>query len=572
MSGPTISHLLRFSILAVLLAGAMPGWTIGAGSTCDRDALDAAKQEFLNLRDLHRAAPEYVTAAELRFASEQYIAASEQCYRSLHGTNRMDGIIIDEGGLWAGGITPRHNLNGRKWGAGSPFAGGANVAGPRLPGGQRSYSYMANGVSIGNDAGTGASCAPGCINTSIFSFGFTDSGGDTEQARCLQREIGDAFAAWSAVADITFVPTADNGAPFDAAGATGDIRIGFHPIDGAFGVLAHAFFPPPNGTSQAGDIHFDVAEPWACSNEIGSLDFGIVALHEIGHSIGLNHEVSGQTAVMNASYNSALNFGPAADDIIGAANIYGGSPLGGHTFFGNVGIGTDTPASALQVRRDDGTAQVRVTEASGTTAQRTLFALQNNGGPIFDITDTNSSTTWSFLLNSVGGFGFNLLGTGGFEFTITSAGRVLIGPGSNTVFDLSPTGNLNISGNLTANGIFYPSDRALKENIVELDGGDMLDRLMDLPVYRWNYRSDPRDIPRIGPMAQDFYSLFGVGKDERHLNPLDVAGVSLTAVQGLRKQVSEQEEELARQRDEIESLKAQLAELSRALQTGGGRK
>ncbi|KAB0796565.1 hypothetical protein PPYR_10626 [Photinus pyralis] len=74
----------------------------------------------------------------------------------------------------------------------------------------------------------------------------------------------------------------------------GDHGCGY-PFDGPNGVLAHAFFP------QHGDIHFDNDEKWNLGG-VNGYDFFSVALHELGHSLGLEHS-SVKEAVMYPTYS-----------------------------------------------------------------------------------------------------------------------------------------------------------------------------------------------------------------------------------------------------------------------------
>ena len=140
----------------------------------------------------------------------------------------------------------------------------------------------------------------------------------------FKAEIIAAFAQWSAVADITFVEVPDSGTAFNAAGATGDIRIGAHTFDGPGGSSAHAYFPPVQGTSAASDIHFDLADSWKIGFGGTGFDIQQVAAHEIGHAIGLGHSpVPG--SLMNTIYTETFS-GVQADDIAGAIAIYGAAP------------------------------------------------------------------------------------------------------------------------------------------------------------------------------------------------------------------------------------------------------
>lgn len=138
-------------------------------------------------------------------------------------------------------------------------------------------------------------------------------------------EIEAAFDAWSSVANITFVEVSDDGSIFDWSGDFGDIRLGGHSFDGAGGTLAHAYFPPENGNTAAGDIHFDTDEDWKIGFGGPGFDIFQVAAHEIGHAIGLAHsDVPG--SLMNPFYTEDF-LGLQADDIAGAQYLYGPSPV-----------------------------------------------------------------------------------------------------------------------------------------------------------------------------------------------------------------------------------------------------
>ncbi len=74
----------------------------------------------------------------------------------------------------------------------------------------------------------------------------------------------------------------------------------------------------------------------------------------------------------------------------------------------------------------------------------------------------------------------------------------------------------------------------------------MLERVRDLPISTWNYTADDSAVRHVGPMAQDFAALFGVGADDRHIHPLDGQGVALAAIQGLLAQIDELQADNAR--------------------------
>jgi len=217
-----------------------------------------------------------------------------------------------------------------------PGVGTARFGGNPAPGGA-TWSVMAAGVvdSVLDDhfpAGGG--------NTATTALTGLYAGGVDEITT-----IGLALDKWAAVSLFTNLGmVADGGGFFGdpaAAGAVGDIRVGAVFIDGGVGknVLAHAFGPGTPvqfGTNNGGDAHFDDGNVWSDGGSGGTIDFYTVALHELGHSLGLGHSAfSG--SVMYPSYSGALRT-LTADDIAGIQAIYG-VPVPGAVLLGILGLG-----------------------------------------------------------------------------------------------------------------------------------------------------------------------------------------------------------------------------------------
>jgi hypothetical protein len=126
-----------------------------------------------------------------------------------------------------------------------------------------------------------------------------------------------AFADWSAHANITFVQAAS------PAGA--DIRFGNAAIDGLDTILGQTRYAYVGSRFTSAEITFDSGEGWhAASGGVVSnhnVSFFLVALHEIGHALGLGH-YGAEAAVMNP-YSSKAVTDLTASDISGIQALYG---------------------------------------------------------------------------------------------------------------------------------------------------------------------------------------------------------------------------------------------------------
>lgn len=94
------------------------------------------------------------------------------------------------------------------------------------------------------------------------------------------------------------------------------------PFYGVGGYVAFAYYPYRHLGLLAGDLHLDLAEPWALESGAGRLDIETVALHEIGHCLGLGHCFL-QGSTMWPTYKRTQH-GLASEDRNELARVYEG--------------------------------------------------------------------------------------------------------------------------------------------------------------------------------------------------------------------------------------------------------
>jgi Chaperone of endosialidase len=222
-----------------------------------------------------------------------------------------------------------------------------------------------------------------------------------------------------------------------------------------------------------------------------------------------------------------------------------------------VGLGTNAPESRLHVYGADET-------ANGTQA---AIQITNE--------DSTNDKDWWLRVGATGtntpDGGFSLGDDDAYWFVITSNGNVGIGLNVK-----NPTEALQMADGAYENGGVWTnaSDRNLKENFAAIDNAQLLSKIDSMAIESWNYKAEGKAVRHLGPVAQDFYSAFGLGQDDKHISTVDEGGVALAAVQELYRMVLKSKTDVAnltqanQEKDvQIENLKAEVNQLHQLQQT-----
>jgi hypothetical protein len=99
-------------------------------------------------------------------------------------------------------------------------------------------------------------------------------------------------------------------------------------------------------------------------------------------------------------------------------------------------------------------------------------------------------------------------------------------------------------------------NRNIKENFEKINLEELLTRIKNIPVTKWNYKSGDPTIKYIGPVAQDFYAAFQLGgTDSLGINSINIDGVNMAGVQALINRTDELKSNQVKLSEDMEILK-----------------
>lgn len=288
-------------------------------------------------------------------------------------------------------------------------------------------------------------------------------------------------------------------------------------------------------------------------------DNGFVGINDRAPGYELQVEGTVRSSQFRADFGSAANpsyrFGDFSE-VTGFASpgpnsvamVTDGTERMRMTSAGNAGFGTSAPTAPLHVVRSDDTFEMLFLEQINPGPQdRNMIQLNNNGGIRFQFDNDSIGTQWRFQAATGGRDVFEIakVGTGAIEM------------------ELDASGNLTIQGALTQG-----SDVNSKRDIAAVETDSLLEKLKQLRISEWSYKKDAEGVRHIGPMAQDFFAVFGLGDDNTKIAPADMAGIAIAAIQAQQEMISAQAREidnLRKQLGELDAIKVQLDELRRRL-------
>jgi hypothetical protein len=218
---------------------------------------------------------------------------------------------------------------------------------------------------------------------------------------------------------------------------------------------------------------------------------------------------------------------PSAESVpLGAGPSYSAGRFRVYVTTQGMGIRTAAPSADLEIYDDD-------------FAAMRLYSAQ--GG-----------RQWAFSATPAGNIALNYIGSGGTEVSIRKR------------LDSDGVPTMKVQGSVSATQFLANSSRNLKTDFATLNGKEVLDKLSQVPVMSWRFKSEQESVRHYGMVAEDFRAAFALG-DGATISSIDADGVAMAAIQGLNDLVQAQGEELERHRANLAKREREIAELRRAV-------
>jgi hypothetical protein len=230
----------------------------------------------------------------------------------------------------------------------------------------------------------------------------------------------------------------------------------------------------------------------------------------------------------------------------------------------SVGIGTTAPLAPLHV--------FDPTPGPGShaiIANEGDLLLSRTGATAVSFRFVNGARVWNFFNNPGGIFQLRDATGGTSPFVLypgTPSNLLVMNSSGIGINNPAPAFPIHHSSGarLTAGGVWTnASSRSLKTAFEAIDPLAVLAKVAALPVEGWRYKAEDASTRHIGPVAEDFQRLFGLG-DGESIGTVDADGVALAAIQGLVQKMDQalaaKDAEIAELRQELRSLKDSLTD------------
>ncbi|MBA2250715.1 MAG: tail fiber domain-containing protein [Chitinophagaceae bacterium] len=303
-----------------------------------------------------------------------------------------------------------------------------------------------------------------------------------------------------------------------------DANVGFYSTAMGYNTTASGTFSTAmgNGTTATGAYSFAVGYYTNAGNSDGINSAGATAMGFLTTAKGI-----GSTAI---GYKSAANGGTSI--AMGSETIASGDYSIAMGIFTNASgrestaLGSHTSASGI----------VSTSMGSNTTASGIYSTAMGS-----DVNTNGQQGAFIIGDNNPNGEGITFSGKDNEFVARFNNGYYLLTTGDGT--PLTPRMGVQIGHN--GNAWVSICDKNRKENFEQLDGEDVLQKIAKINFTSWNYKQqDPKIYRHYGIMAQDFYNAFGKDKfgtigNDTTVNPIDMIGIDMTAIQALEKRTNE---------------------------------